>query len=63
MTRPRPQPALCAVCDQPGAHPSEGHVSPLCHEHQQAWIHSAERARAATARSDFVRRMRAEVEQ
>jgi hypothetical protein len=60
MTRPPPRPAICAVCDRPGAHPSEGHTSPLCREHQQAWLSSAERARVATARDDFVRRARAE---
>jgi hypothetical protein len=60
MTRPPPRPATCAVCGRSGAHPSEGHTSPMCREHEQAWLRSAERARAATARDDFVRRMRAE---
>jgi hypothetical protein len=62
MTRSLPKPATCAVCDQPGAYPVEGHTSPLCREHDQAWLSSAERARAATARDDFVRRARAERE-
>jgi hypothetical protein len=60
MTRPHPEPATCAVCDQPGARPSEGHVSPLCPEHDRAWLRSGEHARASTARGDFVRRSKAE---
>lgn len=62
MTRPPAKPALCAICDQPGAHPAEGHTAPLCRECEQEWLRSQERARAATARGDFVRRMRAERE-
>jgi hypothetical protein len=52
--------AVCAVCDAPGARPAEGHRFPLCMEHEQEWLHSGERARARTARDDFVRRMRIE---
>jgi hypothetical protein len=61
MTRPPPEPARCAVCGASGAHPSEGQRLPLCAYHEQAWLHSPERARAATARADFVRRRRAEL--
>lgn len=62
MTLPPRKPATCAVCDQPGAHPAEGQRLPLCREHEQAWLQSTERARAATARDDFIRRARAERE-
>lgn len=62
MPRPLPKLAVCAVCDAPGARPAEGHRFPLCHECNQEWLRSGERARARTARDDFVRRMRAERE-
>lgn len=62
MTRPLLKPATCAVCDAPGAHPAEGHMSPLCTACHAEWMASDERARAATARDDFVRRARAERE-
>jgi hypothetical protein len=62
MTRPRPRPATCAVCDHPGVRPSEGHMIQFCHEHEEAWLCSGEHARAATARVDFVQRARAEAQ-
>jgi hypothetical protein len=62
MPRPPPEPARCAVCDAPGARPAEGHRFPLCHECEQEWLRSGERARARTVRDDFVRRRRAERE-
>jgi hypothetical protein len=55
-----PPPALCAVCDRPSARPLEGHNSPLCARCEQEWLRSGEHARAATARQDFVDRLRAE---
>jgi hypothetical protein len=58
-----PEPAFCVVCGAPGASPREGHRLALCHECEQAWLHSPERARAATARADFVRIRRAERKQ
>jgi hypothetical protein len=60
MTRPRPL-ATCAVCDHPEASPREGHRFALCRTCEAAWERSPEHARAATARADFVDRMRAEL--
>jgi hypothetical protein len=54
-------PPLCAACNAPDAAPSEGHTSPLCLACETAWQASPERARAATARNDFIQRRRKEV--
>lgn len=51
----------CACCGAAGARPMEGHTTPLCGGCDAAWLASAERARAATARADFVERPRREI--
>jgi hypothetical protein len=63
MTRPLPGPARCVICNSKDASPREGHTLPFCSACHGEWLHSKERARAATAREDFVRRARAEHEQ
>ncbi len=52
--------ARCIVCGAAPASPTIGHVSPLCRKHELAWRESPEHARAATARADFVSRVKAE---
>jgi hypothetical protein len=54
-------PPLCVACDAPGARPSEGHTSPLCLDCETAWLASPERARAVSARTEFVERRRKEI--
>lgn len=57
------RPTTCAVCGAEGARPAEGHRFPFCRDCEQDWIHSGERARAATALGDFVRRRKLEIAQ
>ena len=35
--KPLPQNTRCAVCDEPGATPSAGHMTPLCHGCERLW--------------------------
>ena len=51
----------CVACGAKGASPGPGFKYPLCLECEKAWLESPERARAATARDDFVRRRAKEI--
>jgi hypothetical protein len=53
----------CVICGAADARPREGHRYPMCSGCRNGWDASAERARAATALDDYVRRRRLELAQ